>query len=111
MAQKSCSFLLTPRPATACVHEVKMGKTSEQKNLYSKKINRHKKIFCDKNFFSGNACLSHIVNVSVASLEALIRSSSMKCGTSTGRYSFTIAVLNILGKFLEKHQEQSSYSA
>ena len=49
--------------------------------------------------------------LSVTSLKALIqRCSSMKYGTSIG-FSFEIAVLNIFGKFLEKHQRQSSQSA
>ena len=50
--------------------------------------------------------------LSVASSETLIwRFSLMKYGTSIGRFSFKIAVLNIFGKFLGKHPRQSSYSA
>ena len=35
----------------------------------------------------------------------------MKYETFIGGFSFKIAVLNIFGKFLEKHQQQGSYSA
>ena len=35
----------------------------------------------------------------------------MKYGTLIGRFSFKIALLNIFGKFLEKHQQQSSHLA
>ena len=58
--------------------------------------------FCDKKFFCGNVCLSHVGNLSVASPEALIqRCSLMKYGVSIGRYSFKTAVLKISS---EKYQ-------
>ena len=48
----------------------------------------------------------------VASLEALVQWCALiKYGTSIGIFSFKIDVLDILGKFQEKHQRQGSYSA
>ena len=47
----------------------------------------------------------------IASSVALIqRCSLIKYGTSTGRFTFKIVILSIFWKFLEKHQQQSSYS-
>ena len=74
------------------------------------KLISRKNLFVKKNSFVVMSVF-HVGHLSVASSEAFIqRCSSIKYGASTGRYSFGIAVVNIFRKFLEKYQQQSSYS-